>query len=298
MKQTTTTRAMINAAINALCAGANDRIKFAPVEKGYQFDRVIVAVYHKGARKPFNTALVMVDTFRGIVHTANMIVVAPECMDAYRDVKAVKITAADVAEFVEPASEQEQEAPAETEQATEDATPATTTAPTDAAELDSLKAIRDDITTDPNPDTIRAAQDAIKRHFIEIDPEDIDTPRKIRAALTDIINAIYWDIAEDITPATTATETAAPLQLETLAARLDRMTAAELVELYAATSAPGSVDDETDSAIYDALRASNPRAYRVWMKTSVEYNPGDPASIEAANAADVERLRAAYGVTA
>jgi len=80
-----------------------------------------------------------------------------------------------------------------------------TTAPTDAAELDNLKAIRDDITTDPNPDTIRAAQDAVNRHFIEIDPEDIDTPRKIRAALTDIINAIYWDIAEDITPRTTTT---------------------------------------------------------------------------------------------
>lgn len=192
-------------------------------------------------------------------------------------------------------AEQEQEAPAETEteQATEE-----TTAPTDAAELDSLKAIRDDITTDPNPDTIRAAQDAINRHFVEIDPEDIDMPRKIRAALTDIINAIYWDIAEDITPATTATETAAPLQLETLSARLDRMTAAELVNLYAATSAPGSIDDETDSAIYIALHAINPRAYRVWMKTSIEYNPGDPASIEAANAADVERLRAAYGVTA
>ena len=189
-------------------------------------------------------------------------------------------------------------APAETETATDEATPATEAAPTDAAELDSLKAIRDDITTDPNPDTIRAAQDAINRHFVEIDPEDIDTPRKIRAALTDIINAIYWDIAEDITPATTATETAAPLQLETLAARLDRMTAAELVELYAATSAPGSIDDETDSAIYIALHAINPRAYRVWMQTSVEYIPGDPDSIEAANAADVERLRAAYGVTA
>ena len=104
------------------------------------------------------------------------------------------------------------------------------------------------------------------------------------------------DAAEE--PATTATTTAAPLQLETLSARLDRMTAAELVDLYAATSAPGSVDDETDSAIYDALRASNPRAYRVWMKTSVEYNPGDPDSIAAANAADVERLRAAYGITA
>lgn len=102
---------------------------------------------------------------------------------------------------------------------------------------------------------------------------------------------------EEATPATTTTE-AAPLQLETLAARLDRMTAAELVELYAATSAPGSIDDETDSAIYDALRASNPRAYRVWMKYSIEYIPGDPASIEAANAADVEHLRAAYGVTA
>ena len=98
------------------------------------------------------------------------------------------------------ASEQEQEAPAETEQTTEEATTAT-----DAAELDSLKAIRDDITTDPNPDTIRAAQNAINRHFIEIDPEDIDTPRKIRATLTDIINAIYWDIAEDITPRTTTT---------------------------------------------------------------------------------------------
>lgn len=223
MKQTTTTRAMINAAINALCAGANDRIKFAPIEKGYQFDRVIIAVYHKGARKPFNTALVMVDAFRGIVHTADMIVVAPECMDAYKDVKAVKITAADVAEFVEPAAEQEQEAPAETEteQATEE-----TTAPTDA------------------------------------------------------------------------TEAPAPLQLETLAARLDRMTAAELVNLYAATSAPGSIDDETDSAIYVALHAADPRAYRAWMKTSVEYNPGDPDSIAAANAADVERLRAAYGITA
>ena len=228
MKQTTTTRAMINAAINALCAGANDRIKFAPVEKGYQFDRVIIAVYHKGARRPFNAALVMVDTFRGIVHTADMIVIAPECMDAYRDIKAVKITAADVAEFVEPAAEQEQEAPTETEQATEKATPAT-----DAAQKP-----------------------------------------------------------------TAATETAAPLQLETLAARLDRMTAAELVNLYAATSAPGSIDDETDSAIYYALRAVNPHAYRVWMKYSIEYTPGDPASIEAANAADVERLRAAYGVTA
>ena len=54
-------------------------------------------------------------------------------------------------------------------------------------------------------EVIRAAQDAINRHFVEIDPEDIDTPRKIRAALTDIINAIYWDIAEDITPRATTT---------------------------------------------------------------------------------------------
>jgi len=129
---------------------------------------------------------------------------------------STKARKADMVEFAEwlhwaisgeyPTEETETtEAPAETEQATEEAAPATEAAPTTAAELDNLKAIRDDITTDPNPDTIRAAQDAINRHFIEIDPEDIDTPRKIRAALTDIINAIYWDIAEDITPRTTTT---------------------------------------------------------------------------------------------
>jgi hypothetical protein len=70
---------------------------------------------------------------------------------------------------------------------------------TAAAELDTLKAIRDNITTDPNPDTIRAALDAITAHAPETDPAELDSPRAIRAALTDIINAIYWDIAEDIT---------------------------------------------------------------------------------------------------
>ena len=83
--------------------------------------------------------------------------------------------------------------------ATAEAAQDATQAATDAAEMDNLKAIRDNITTDPTPENIRAAQDAINRHFVEIDPLDIDTPRKIRAALTDIINGIYWDMATDIT---------------------------------------------------------------------------------------------------
>ena len=93
------------------------------------------------------------------------------------------------------------------------------------------------------------------------------------------------DTAQDVTP----------LQLETLAARLDRMTAAELVDLFAATSDPDTIDDQTDSALYDALHAINPRAYRVWMSTPADYTD-DPASIAAADAADLARLRACYGV--
>jgi len=109
------------------------------------------------------------------------------------------------------------------------------------------------------------------------------------------INTMTIDCAQDATQAPTD---AAPLQLETLAARLGRMTAAELVNLFAATSDPDTIDDQTDSALYDALHAINPRAYRVWMSSSADYTPGDPASIAAADAADVETLRAAYGVTA
>ena len=106
------------------------------------------------------------------------------------------------------------------------------------------------------------------------------------------INTITIDCAQDATQAPTD---AAPLQLETLAARLDRMTAAELVDLFAATSDPDTIDDQTDSALYDALHAINPRAYRVWMSTHADYTD-DPASIAAADAADLARLRACYGV--
>jgi len=84
-------------------------------------------------------------------------------------------------------------------------------------------------------------------------------------------------------------------QLETLAARLDRMTAADLVNLFAATSDPDTIDEQTDSALYDALHAINPRAYRVWMSTPADHTD-DPASIAAADAADLARLRACYGV--
>lgn len=85
------------------------------------------------------------------------------------------------------------------------------------------------------------------------------------------------------------------IQLETLPARLNRMTAAELVDLFAATSDPDTIDEQTDSAIYNALHAINPRAYRVWMSTPADYTD-DPASIAAADAADLARLRACYGV--
>ena len=106
------------------------------------------------------------------------------------------------------------------------------------------------------------------------------------------INTMTIDCAQDATQIPTD---AAPLQLETLAARLGRMTAAELVNLFAATSDPDTIDDQTDSALYDALHAINPRAYRVWMSTPADYTD-DPASIAAADAADLARLRACYGV--
>ena len=106
------------------------------------------------------------------------------------------------------------------------------------------------------------------------------------------INTMTIDCAQDATQIPTD---AAPLQLETLAARLGRMTAAELVNLFAATSDPDTIDDQTDSALYDALHAINPRAYRVWMSTHAD-STDDPASIAAADAADLARLRACYGV--
>ena len=118
--------------------------------------------------------------------------------------------------------------------------------------------------------------------------EEADTMNQIKS----FINTITIDCAQDATQAPTD---AAPLQLETLAARLDRMTAAELVDLFAATSDPDTIDDQTDSALYDALHAINPRAYRVWMSTHADYTD-DPASIAAADAADLARLRACYGV--
>lgn len=66
------------------------------------------------------------------------------------------------------------------------------------ATLDALRAIRDNITTDPTPDNIRAALEAIRKHYPAADP-DITTPREIRATLTDIINGLYWDMAQDVT---------------------------------------------------------------------------------------------------
>ena len=88
------------------------------------------------------------------------------------------------------------------------------------------------------------------------------------------------------------------LLLETIAARLDRMNAAQLVSIYAATGDPVETDYNTDNAIYDALRAINPRAYRTWEDSCChDYDP-TPEGIAAADAHDLQALRAAYGITA
>ena len=84
--------------------------------------------------------------------------------------------------------------------------------------------------------------------------------------------------------------------LETIKARLDRMTAAQLVNVYAATAAPAETDWSTEDAIDDALHDINPRAYRLWESaTAHDYSP-TPEGIAAADAHDIAMLRAAYGV--
>lgn len=79
------------------------------------------------------------------------------------------------------------------ENAAENATQAAQT------ELDSIRAIRDNITTDPTPENIQTAIDAIREHAPDINPDELHSPREIRATLTDIINGMYWDMGPDIT---------------------------------------------------------------------------------------------------
>lgn len=95
----------------------------------------------------------------------------------------------------------------------------------------------------------------------------------------------------------------APVLLETLAAKLDRMTAAETARAWAALTSPaydgeaGAVDDATDTAIYNALEAIDPAAFRCWqnMPNPFDRFGGDLLEIEAE---DIKNLFTAYGVTA
>ena len=221
-------KSFINAmVIDYAHAATDNRVKWAfTSDTRADVVEMAVAVYRKNARRPYMVIFPQYNAIRNEINTVAAVILegddARHIMDGIENVNAFKVTGSpydnDGMSIYTPAVEQEQEAPAKTEQTTETAQDATQ-APTDAA----------------------------------------------------------------------------PLQLETLAARLDRMTAAELVDLFAATSDPDTIDDQTDSALYDALHAINPRAYRVWMSTHADYTD-DPASIAAADAADLARLRACYGV--
>lgn len=115
---------------------------------------------------------------------------------------------------------------------------------------------------------------------------------------------------EQTTLATETTETAAPILLETLAAKLDRMTAAETVRAWAALTGPaydgeaGTVDAATDGAIYKALQTIDPAAYWKWqnMPTPIDWaysdSPERHTHMMEIEAEDVRNLFDAYGVTA
>lgn len=100
------------------------------------------------------------------------------------------------------------------------------------------------------------------------------------------------------------------LLLETIAARLDRMNAAETARAWAALTGPaydgeaGTVDAATDDAIYKALQTVDPAAYWKWqnMPTPIDSvysdSPERHMHMMEIEAEDVRNLFAAYGITA
>ena len=100
------------------------------------------------------------------------------------------------------------------------------------------------------------------------------------------------------------------LLLETIAARLNRMNAAETARAWAALTGPaydgevGAVDAATDDAIYKALQTVDPAAYWKWqnMPTPIDSvysdSPERHMHMMEIEAEDVRNLFAAYGITA